>query len=66
MDVVQFRREIDRTDSDLRRLLDLLDSIGPAPQEFIVRTSLTSDTVNPWGENDAELERHFGGVYTGK
>lgn len=66
MDIVQFRRDIDRMDPDLRRLLDLLEFMSPTMPEVTVVTSLTSDTVNPWGAKNAELERHLGGVHPRK
>jgi hypothetical protein len=66
MDLLQFRRAVDRTDPELLRLLELLNSLAPGPQEIVVRTALTCDTVNPWGEQNAQLERHSVGMYQGK
>jgi hypothetical protein len=66
MDLLRFRLDMDRVDPDLRRLLELLNSLESGPQQVVVRTALTCDTVNPWGEGDAQLERHSVGMYQGK
>jgi len=65
MDLLQFRRELQRPDPDLQRLLELLDALQSGSQQVVVRTSLTCDTLNPWGK-DAELERNSLGMYEGK
>jgi hypothetical protein len=66
MDLLQFRRELQRADPDLQRLLELLDSLQSGSQQVVVRTSLTCDTLNPWGKEDAELERNSLGMHQGK
>jgi hypothetical protein len=65
MDLLQFRRELQRADPDLQRLLELLDSLQSGSHEVVVRTSLTCDTLNPWVK-DAELERDSLGMHEGK
>jgi hypothetical protein len=65
-DLLKFRKEIDRANPELLRLLELLRSMAPDPQQITVRTALTCDTVNPWGNEDGQLERHSSGMYQGK
>ena len=48
------------------QILDLLQSIAPDPQQIVIRTALTCDTINPWGTADAELERYTGRIHEGK
>jgi hypothetical protein len=66
MDPVDFRRNLDRVDPALKRLLELLESLPPTSPQVMVRTCLTCDTVDPWGKENAELERHPYGMYQGK
>ena len=56
MDLARFRQRIDQADPELLQLLELLRSLDPAPQHMVVRTALTCDTVNPWGDQHAQLD----------
>lgn len=66
MSVFEFCQKIQQSDPDLLQLLRLLDAIGPSRGEVSVVTVLTADTVNPWGERNAELGRHPSGEHQGK
>ena len=63
MDLLQFREKIDKADPELLRLLELLRLFDSGSQQIVVRTALTCDTVNPWGDSNAQLERHSIGLF---
>jgi hypothetical protein len=66
MDLLTFREQMDHASPELVQILDLLQSIAPDPEQIVIRTALTCDTINPWGTPDAELERYTGRMYEGK
>lgn len=66
MDLLKFREQMDHASPEWVQILDLLQSIAPDPQQIVIRTALTCDTINPWGTADAELERYTGRIHEGK
>ena len=66
MDLMKFRDQMDHASPELVRILGLLQSIAPDPQQIVIRTALTCDTIDPWGTADAELERYTGRMHEGK
>jgi hypothetical protein len=67
MDLMKFRDQMDHANPELVRVLELLQSIAPDPQQIVIRTALTCDTLNPWGTTaDAEPERYTGRMHEGK
>ncbi len=66
MDLLKFRDQADRVSPELFQLLELLQSMSPDPQQVVIRTALTCDTVNPWGADNAGLERDTSRMHEGK
>lgn len=63
MDLLRFREEVGKANPDLLQLLEFLRSIEPSQGTTVVRTALTCDTVSPWGNDNAQLERYSDGMH---
>jgi hypothetical protein len=63
---VKFRNRMDRMSPEFQELQELFRAMVPDPQQIVIRTALTCDTVNPWGTDNAGLERDISRMHEGK
>lgn len=66
VNIAKFRDQLDRVSPEFLEVLEFLQSIASGQEQIVIRTSLTCDTVNPWGADNAELERDSSRMHEGK